>query len=137
MRRPRWQGKGAAGPPFTWFSGSSIDFVRCFAVAALLFAAMVAPLRAETSVLHVWSERLTLYAAPSFSATVFGELPYGASVEALSQRGLLVRGILLFPPWSACAQDPRVMTPAGPQLNLVRLHGHWLHVRSTGGSVKE
>jgi hypothetical protein len=74
-----------------------MGLLRRFALLGFLLALAPAPLRAESSTLYVWSDSLTLYAAPSFSAAKVGELPYGTAVEPLAPPGPLVEGQESYP----------------------------------------
>ena len=57
-----------------------------FAFGCLIFAGMAAAAKADNPPLYVWADSLTLYAAPSFSSSVVGELAYGTPVEPFVHR---------------------------------------------------
>lgn len=102
-----------------------MGLLRRFALLGFLLMLAPTPLWAESSTLYVWSDSLTLYAAPSFEAAKLGELSYGTAVEPLGPPGPLVAGRETYPP---------VRFETG---RLFRLHGHWQRLRSRTPPVQE
>jgi hypothetical protein len=102
-----------------------MGLLRRLALLGSLFMLAPAPLWADTSTLYVWSDSLTLYAAPSFSAAKNGELSYGAEIEPLSPPGPLVAGREAYPPMWGVGEEH------------FPLHGHWLKLHSKTEPARE
>jgi hypothetical protein len=94
--------------------------LRFFTIAlgCLISVGVATAANAENPSLYVWADSLTLYAAPSFSAPVTGELAYGTAVEPLAAPGPLVEGQETYPPMRE------------GEAGHFPLHGHWLKLRS-------
>jgi len=102
-----------------------MGLLRRFALLGFLLMLAPAPVRAESSTLYVWSDSLTLYAAPSFDAAKLGELSYGTAVEPMGPPGPLVAGRETYPP---------MRFETGRRF---RLHGRWQKLRSRSEPGRE
>jgi hypothetical protein len=115
------------------------DALRIGAVAALL--AVAAPVSARAQVdgrpLYLWSERLVLHAAPSFSAAAEGELAYGEAVKLLAAPGPLERGGGVYPPLRPSDEDAWYQRKTHPPRHPFFRHGRWLKLRSLAAPLRE
>jgi hypothetical protein len=94
------------------------------------------PAEAQTAPLYLWSDRLTLYAAPTMFAEVVGELSYGEAVELLSAPGPPEPGGSY--PWRrGNDEDEWYQRKTHPPRHPFFLHGHWLKLRSLSAPFRE